>query len=114
MRATEWSVRSSFVVATLSVLGFGGSVAPAEAAPPQPRIAWSPCYKEFGLPFECGTVRVPLDQGEPGGAAISIAMVRLPAAVPAQRIGSLFFNPGGPGGSGVNLILGFSPFVPVH
>jgi pimeloyl-ACP methyl ester carboxylesterase len=114
MRARGWIIRSSFVVATLSVLGFGGSVLPAEAAPPQPRVSWSPCYKEFGLPFECGIVHVPLDHDEPGGAAISIAMVRLPAAVPAQRIGSLFFNPGGPGGSGVNLILGFAPFVPAE
>ena len=114
MRAREWIIRSSFVVATLSVLGFGGSVLPAEAAPRQPRVSWSPCYKEFGLPFECGTVQVPLDHDQPGGAAISIAMVRLPAAVPALRIGSLFFNPGGPGGSGVNLILGFAPFVPAE
>jgi pimeloyl-ACP methyl ester carboxylesterase len=114
MRAREWIIRSSFVVATLSALSFGGSVLPADAAPPQPRISWSPCYKEFGLPFECGTVQVPLDHDQQGGAAISIAMVRLPAAVPAQRIGSLFFNPGGPGGSGVNLILGFAPFVPAE
>lgn len=83
--------------------------APA-AAPVVPRVSWSPCYKELG-PFECGTVQVPLDYSDPGAAAISIAVVRLPAADPARRIGSLFFNPGGPGGSGVDFILAAGPFL---
>lgn len=104
--------RSPLVVATLLSLGFGGAIEPLEAAPPQPRVGWSPCYREFGLPFECGTVQVPLDHAEPGRAAISVALLRLPAGDPARRIGSLFFNPGGPGGSGVNLVLFISPFLP--
>ena len=32
-------------------------------------------------------------------------MIRLPAAQPAERIGSLVLNPGGPGGSGVQLVM---------
>ena len=51
------------------------------AAPDTPRVSWSPCYREFGLPFECGTVQVPLDHDGPGGAAISIALVQ------ARRVG---------------------------
>jgi pimeloyl-ACP methyl ester carboxylesterase len=38
-------------------------------------------------------------------------MVRLPATDSAQRIGSLFLNPGGPGGSGVDFVLGAGPFL---
>jgi pimeloyl-ACP methyl ester carboxylesterase len=82
----------------------------ASAAPSTPRISWSPCYKEFG-PFECGTVQVPLDYSQPGGASISIALIRLPALDPSRRLGSLFINPGGPGGSGVNAVLFAAPLI---
>src|SRR5687768_14699140 len=57
-------------------------------------IDWVPC----GDGFECATFRVPLDYDRPNGAKISLALIRLPATVPGQRIGSLFMNPGGPGG----------------
>jgi pimeloyl-ACP methyl ester carboxylesterase len=83
----------------------------AQAAPPIPRINWSPCHRDFGFPFECGTVQVPLDYSRPDGATISIAVVRLPAGDPANKIGSIFFNPGGPGGSGVDFVLFAGPFV---
>jgi len=84
---------------------------PTQAAPPTPKISWSACYREFGYPFECGTVQVPLDYSDPGVGAISIAVIRLPAGDPARKIGSIFFNPGGPGGSGVDFVLGAGPFV---
>lgn len=82
-------------------LGAAGSVA-ASASPS--KVPWSKCYAELG-PFECGTVQVPLDYRQPNGATISIALVRLPATDPQRRIGSLFLNPGGPGGSGVDFTL---------
>ena len=74
-------------------------------------MAWSPCYREFGPTFECGLVNVPLDHATPGLAAIQIALVRLPATGPGERIGSLFVNPGGPGGSGVDFVLGAGPVL---
>ena len=81
------------------------------AAPNAKTVAWSPCHRDLGLPFECGQVQVPLDHDDPGGAAISIALVRLPAADPTRRIGSLFLNPGGPGGSGVDFALFGGPIL---
>jgi pimeloyl-ACP methyl ester carboxylesterase len=89
----------------LSAMG----AAPAGAAPPEPSVHWSPCHRDTGYPFECGFVQVPLDYAHPGRATISIALVRLPAADPEQRIGSLFLNPGGPGGSGVDFALAIAP-----
>ena len=83
----------------------------SQAAPPVPRINWSHCYRDFGFPFECATVQVPLDYSDPGAASIGIAIVRLPASDPANKIGSLFFNPGGPGGSGVDFLLFAGPFL---
>ena len=73
-------------------------------------VAWSKCYAQFG-PFECGTVQVPLDYSQPNGATISIALVRLPASDPVHRIGSLFLNPGGPGGSGMDMVLNVGQFL---
>jgi pimeloyl-ACP methyl ester carboxylesterase len=74
--------------------------APARAAaPPAPAaVAWAAC--EDG--FECATVPAPLDYDRPRGAQIALSLLRLPAADPGRRIGSLLLNPGGPGGSGVD------------
>jgi pimeloyl-ACP methyl ester carboxylesterase len=83
---------------------------PAAAAPSKAKISWSKCYAQMG-PFECGTVQVPLDYDQPNGPAISIALVRLKATDPSQRIGSLFLNPGGPGGSGVDFVVFAAQFL---
>jgi pimeloyl-ACP methyl ester carboxylesterase len=49
-------------------------------------------------------VRVPLDWAHPGGRQISLSVIGYLASGPGRRIGSLFFNPGGPGNSGVQFI----------
>jgi pimeloyl-ACP methyl ester carboxylesterase len=94
-------------VAFLSVCA-GATAGGATAGPG--KIAWSKCYSQFG-PFECGTVQVPLDYDQPNGTTISLAVVRLPATDLAHRIGSLFLNPGGPGGSGVDYTVEAGPFL---
>lgn len=75
-----------------------------DTGPDVGKVTWTPCFQEQGT-FECGTVAVPLDYDRPRRARISISLVRLPAADPSRRIGSLFLNPGGPGGSGVDLVV---------
>ncbi|NGN69419.1 alpha/beta hydrolase [Streptomyces sp. A7024] len=55
-----------------------------------------------GTDWECTKVKVPLDYDNPGGKTIDIALIRAKAKEQGkQRIGSLLFNFGGPGGSGV-------------
>jgi len=68
--------------------------------PPLPvtPIAWTAC--QDGL--QCGTLVVPLNYADPQGPTIGIAVARHLADVPADRIGSLVINPGGPGVSGIN------------
>jgi len=111
-------------VAVLVLTGALGAVGFAASDSSAPQIAWSPCYRELGRgDFECGDLSVPLvysqrdgDQDQQagrrddGGARISVAVVRLPASDRQHRIGSMFINPGGPGGSGVDFAL-FAPFL---
>lgn len=69
----------------------------AEAAD-TPVLAWADCADGF----LCATARVPLDYNRPRGEQIDLALIKLPAADPARRIGTLFVNFGGPGQSGVD------------
>jgi pimeloyl-ACP methyl ester carboxylesterase len=67
-------------------------------------IDWSDC----GGGFQCGTIAVPLDYSKPDGETIDVAVTRHPAEDPSKRIGTLFMNPGGPGGSAIDLARGFN------
>jgi pimeloyl-ACP methyl ester carboxylesterase len=51
--------------------------------------------------YRCATYDVPVDYRHPAAGTIGLAMLRRAADDPANRIGSLFINPGGPGGSGL-------------
>ncbi|MFI7600311.1 alpha/beta hydrolase [Actinoplanes sp. NPDC049681] len=66
---------------------------------PAPDLAWFKCYGKA----QCATAHLPLDYDDPDGPTVEIAVVRVPARKPAARIGSLFVNPGGPGGSGTDM-----------
>lgn len=80
-------------------------------APSEP-IAWGPCTdiqrpggQETERPDaaqQCGKIKVPLDYANPDGQSIDIAVLRVKASDPDKRIGSLVFNFGGPGASGVD------------
>jgi pimeloyl-ACP methyl ester carboxylesterase len=54
-----------------------------------------------GTAWECADLIVPRDYDDPGGETIAIALVRGASAAGDARLGSLVFNFGGPGGSGV-------------
>ena len=71
-------------------------------------LQWSSC----GGSFQCTTLKVPLDYGQPQGKQISLAVVRLPAVSPSRRIGSLLMNPGGPGASGVQFLKSAASIFP--
>jgi pimeloyl-ACP methyl ester carboxylesterase len=63
-------------------------------------LAWAAC----GPRLECADVTVPLDWDEPRGPTITLPVTRHLASSPAQRIGSLFVQPGGPGDSAVETV----------
>lgn len=72
-----------------------------------PHLRWRPCRRGF----ECATARVPLDYDRRSGSKIRLRLVRLPARDPDHKIGSIFLNPGGPGGSGVDFVRAAGPFL---
>jgi len=97
-------------------LALGLCAVPSEATPGKLAPDWKPCFQETGHPFECATVSVPLIHGRrpdyrwhPWNQMVSIAVTRLPAAGTGPRVGSLFLNPGGPGSSGVDFLVGVGP-----
>ncbi|MGH3291834.1 MAG: alpha/beta fold hydrolase [Trebonia sp.] len=68
------------------------AAAPGPATPPVPKLYWRSCDSVF----QCATAQVPLNYRDPRGATVDVAVVRHLATDPAHRLGSLFFNSGGP------------------
>ena len=57
--------------------------------------------------FDCATIQVPQDwHNKDNGKTFDIALVRARSNTQHDRIGSLVVNPGGPGGSGIQLAAG--------
>jgi pimeloyl-ACP methyl ester carboxylesterase len=73
---------------------------PTEEQPLESTLEWEDCDDRF----ECSTLTVPVDHGDPDGPTLDLALIRLPAPPAAKRIGSLVLNPGGPGASGVDFV----------
>ncbi|WP_432013256.1 alpha/beta hydrolase [Streptomyces cucumeris] len=76
------------------------------------KLAWKKCSapgggEAPGKGWECATLKAPLDYAEPDGETTDIALVRGKTTGKGKRIGSLVFNFGGPGASGVDTLPGF-------
>lgn len=84
----------------------------SRGAPEAPEMAWGDC--DGADAFDCASVEVPSDYDRPHGPTTTVAVTRLPATDPANRIGSVFVNFGGPGGEGVSTLhrLGHQLFEP--
>ena len=63
--------------------------------------AWTRCEKGF----DCATLTVALDPAKPALGDVKLALTRR-KATGSQRIGSLVFNPGGPGASAIDFLQG--------
>ncbi|MBC9711146.1 alpha/beta fold hydrolase [Streptomyces sp. TRM66268-LWL] len=60
-----------------------------------------------GAEWQCATMKAPLDWDKPDGETIGIELIRAEASEKKNRIGSLVFNFGGPGGSGITALPAF-------
>jgi pimeloyl-ACP methyl ester carboxylesterase len=104
-RCSGWRLVAMAALATAGLAAFlspatAAGSAPASSAAPVPELAWQPCADPRQSGFDCATAQVPLDYGDLQGSTIDLAVIRHRATAPANRIGTLFFNPGGPGGVG--------------
>ncbi len=115
--ALAFLVAGAVVVPTTTTAASGATPAPDRTSAvearrvdsvPTPKIAWFDCSVVTPR-AACGTVRLPLDYDQPKGATTEVALLRIRVADPKKRIGTLFVNPGGPGGSGVQLAA-FAPY----
>lgn len=79
------------------------SAAQSDTATSAYRIDFAPCPGSAVV--RCGTLRVPADWSDPKGPKITVAVARRPADDPAHRIGTLFYNPGGPGDGAVGNVI---------
>jgi pimeloyl-ACP methyl ester carboxylesterase len=66
----------------------------------QAQLVWQDC----GDGYQCSSLKVPRDYRHPNGPTFNLAIIRLPAQDQAHRIGALFVNFGGPGGTAVDTI----------
>src|ERR1700716_851997 len=53
--------------------------------------------------YSCATYPMPIDHDNSALGTIGIALMKRSALRPDKKIGSLFLNPGGPGGSGLSM-----------
>ena len=100
--ARSWRVAAVCVLgvallAPLPALADVGSTAAGGDGPP---LRWRQCDRG-----ECAELTVPLDYANPDdGRTVDVALFRVRATEPDERIGSLLMNPGGPGASGVDFV----------
>jgi pimeloyl-ACP methyl ester carboxylesterase len=100
-RSRRWSALG--VVLAIAV-GLTSSASAAARQRGDRALDWTPCGATAEIRTECATQIVPLDYDRPEGRTIKIALARVPATDTAHRIGSLFFNFGGPGGTQVDFL----------
>ncbi|MDJ0360921.1 alpha/beta hydrolase [Rhodococcus sp. H29-C3] len=103
---TEGTPEAEGLSPSVESFGPGAGIVPAGLAEFYTQsLEWGPCdsYDTDGTNFrndmECAKVTVPLDYEEPTGERAQIAISRTQAN--GDKIGSILFNPGGPGASGL-------------
>ncbi|MEW1750073.1 alpha/beta hydrolase [Streptomyces angustmyceticus] len=70
----------------------------------QQKVQWTACGADVTAKTvpgaECGWVKVPVDYAAPDGKTLKLRVSRVRAEDRSHRLGSLLFNPGGPGAGG--------------
>ncbi|GHH90222.1 alpha/beta hydrolase [Streptomyces capillispiralis] len=106
-RITRWTALT--VAAALLTAGCSGSSDDGSGGDGKSggtALDWGRCKGGEDAPapgddWQCATLRVPLDWAKPDGPTVGLALIRA-KATGDDRLGSLLFNFGGPGGSGVS------------
>ena len=98
---SHWLRRALAALPALALVSpFGARALAGQSSPP---LRWQACQDDTltSYGYECARFTRPLRRSEPDGPQVELAVFRLPSTGSAQeRIGTLFFNPGGPGQPG--------------
>ncbi|MFD9862393.1 alpha/beta hydrolase [Streptomyces alboflavus] len=120
-RAKAMAATAVLLTAALAACGDSDSDS-SDAALPDQKLSWKDCPAPSaaegggdapsplpgGAEWQCSTMKAPLDWDEPKGDTVDIALIRAKASGDKdRRIGSLIFNFGGPGGSGITTLPAF-------
>jgi len=81
------------------VIGPAGRISSFKDIPSSRELHWTPCYKRY----HCANLQVPLDYNNTSLGSTVVAWIRLDSANSTGT--DLLFNPGGPGGSGIDYML---------
>lgn len=85
----------------------------ALVASPAAALNWGPCPEKALKGLQCATLNVPKDYSDASKGSFDLAVARAQATGPkSTRKGSLFFNPGGPGVSGVSTLPDVTTVLP--
>ncbi|MFC3575751.1 alpha/beta hydrolase [Streptomyces yaanensis] len=121
-RATALAATAVFLSPLLTA--FAPAPAPAGGGGlPLQKLKWKDCPAPSALQgggsapsplpnggrWQCATMKAPLNWNDPKSGTIDIALIRVKASgPPSKRLGSLIFNFGGPGASGIGTLPGFA------
>ncbi|MFI1395140.1 alpha/beta hydrolase [Streptomyces sp. NPDC020681] len=137
MPSTSSALRAAALAASLAVLLAAGCSDSGDKGKDEARatdlatqkLDWQPCPAPSeaegggeapspmpgGTVWECSFMNAPRDYAKPDGDTIELALIRAKARDQSKRIGSLIFNFGGPGGSGVaNLPPASADYATLH
>lgn len=108
-------VGAGVLAASLTLLSACGTTTPSHKAaassapstattsPSSTRLTWGPCPSSVTVPgAQCAGLKVPLDYANPQGTQITLELSRL-VHTSTPYLGVMLSNPGGPGGSGINM-----------
>ncbi|MFE1246680.1 alpha/beta hydrolase [Streptomyces sp. NPDC058741] len=107
-------VRWTALAATSALLAAGCGTG-SSADDGKGSLSWGRCKATAdgpapGSEWQCATLKVPLDWSKPDGEKIGLALIRATARG-GDRAGSLVFNFGGPGASGLSMMPSYAPTV---
>jgi len=104
-----------FTITILLLLFFTGCSTSSSHNTASPALTWTACLEAELAGLECATLTVPKDYNNARRGTFSLALVRAKATgAPSERIGTVFFNPGGPGESGVSVVPQIVPALPAE
>ena len=110
MRSTRLRASLAVCVLALAACSGGGGATDARSTSTTTRpsaggtTAAKPLHWKRCDDGECATLAVPLTPTQPFGPQVNLAVARVPAKKPAERIGALVINPGGPGAPGTDFV----------